>query len=903
MSYSANQYNHATPLSSVSGFTNASSVVDDVRYFTLFDNTLDGSYHPISSDVGLWGTSLSDASGVLSEPFVVTITDNYELNAIRIISSKENYPVAFTIQLYDSVGLTHTITEAANTAYEYVHYLPRMFPVTSIVLTITKISQANSVAKLYNVYNPAYIKRSVSMPIRLNVNSSTGDIQRVSSSDILSVAGKDAIGSFDRMMDDAAVVRIIERSNVRATVRVADTLSVKHLSSLQVNNRIAVSDTLRLRHATKSHIRNTIGVTRDTLAIKTTSRQSHVRNSFTVLDRLLTTFGEISDVANVHSAMKAPTRRIYGKVYVTYSDPALDKAPEVHVSTEAYNSVSSQVVDGLVDNSRLLFTLYDNDLSGRYHVSTANDQVGWTSGEVSNADGKFSSPQYLFITFAPRPIVELKINFDNTHGSVAEDFLVEFISSDQSMSSYTVAGNKQASVDIALSSPVPDVIAIRVSVTKVNKPYHPVVILDVPSLSTFLYTGYADNSDLVSIDVLEELTYEDDIEALGGVSANECTIVFDNHNKHFNVTNANSPIAKQLKRNRKIVPWLGVEVVKGTIEWYQMGVYWSYNWDVPYNSLTASVVGFDTIGLLDTTTFYRHQLLTNASLGYLIEYILSDAKSNLDFIEWYIAPELYDVIIPYAWFESGSHSAALRKVSACYPMHIYCDRTGRICAMPQKLHLDYYYDTWSDSTNVIDKTYSSLYTDLPNVINVEVVEPALVAEDILVDDELVFDVVTVPSRTLNFSRPYASDISIVIDKDSTVKYTYEVYSWGIQFNFTGTGSVRSIYCIGTALDTSRTSVLTRRDQESIMLNGEVTRNISADFIQSSSHASILMQRLLELSTNDKFDAEINYRGDISLTINDPILLLDGLSPDSRYNIKRHKLFWNGALSGTAFLNT
>ena len=75
----------------------------------------------------------------------------------------------------------------------------------------------------------------------------------------------------------------------------------------------------------------------------------------------------------------------------------------------------------------------------------------------------------------------------------------------------------------------------------------------------------------------------------------------------------------------------------------------------------------------------------------------------LDFIEYDIDPSLYDIVIPYAWFEAGSHAAALRKISMCYPMHIYCDRAGRICARPQKLHLDYYYDTWKDSTNVIEK--------------------------------------------------------------------------------------------------------------------------------------------------------------------------------------------------------
>jgi hypothetical protein len=130
-----------------------------------------------------------------------------------------------------------------------------------------------------------------------------------------------------------------------------------------------------------------------------------------------------------------------------------------------------------------------------------------------------------------------------------------------------------------------------------------------------------------------------------------------------------------------------------------------------------------------------------------------------------------------------------------------------------------------------------------------------------------------------------------------------VYSWGVVVNFTGAGVVRSIVCSGAALDISNTSVVSQRDANSVRLNGAVTRDISSDFVQTSSLATELIRRLLALSTYDKYDATVDYRGDIALSINDPILLLNGIAPDNRYNIKRHELFWNGALTGSAYLNT
>ncbi len=159
------------------------------------------------------------------------------------------------------------------------------------------------------------------------------------------------------------------------------------------------------------------------------------------------------------------------------------------------------------------------------------------------------------------------------------------------------------------------------------------------------------------------------------------------------------------------------------------------------------------------------------------------------------------------------------------------------------------------------------------------------------------------TRILNFNKPYLSNISVNVTCDASVTYTYEVYSWGIKITFGGTGTIQAIECRGTALDTSDTSVITQRDENSVHTNGAVTRNISSDFIQTSAHATALINRLLALSEYDKYDATVEYRGDISLSINDPIILHDGIAPIDKYNIKRHELYWNGALSGSADLNT
>ena len=235
-------------------------------------------------------------------------------------------------------------------------------------------------------------------------------------------------------------------------------------------------------------------------------------------------------------------------------------------------------------------------------------------------------------------------------------------------------------------------------------------------------------------------------------------------------------------------------------------------------------------------------------------------------------------------------------------MHIYCDRQGVICAKPQKLHLDYYYDTWSDDTNVIDKSYSSLYTTLPNIVNVTVNNTGLEQTE-LVRDENTFSVTGSRSTTLMFSNPYIDGLSVEITCDEGITYNYTEYSWGIVIDFSGTGTVYSVVCFGRAVVTLNQSTLERQDNESIVINGAVTRAVSSDFIQTQELAQTIIDRIFSLSEYDKYDATVTYRGDIALSINDPILLYNGIAPDNRYNIKRHQLMWDGSLTGSADLNT
>lgn len=906
MVYTANQYNYATPPSSSLSITSEAIGVADKKYFTLFDNVLDGSYYPIDGDVGMWGSSVAGADGILPEPFVFTVEEVLDINAFRLVGSTRCFPVAFTVKFYIGNTLLYTISETDNAAYEYIHYLQKTVHVSSYVVQIARIS-APGVAVIYNSYNPGYLKRHDTATLIPTDTSDVSWLLNIVGTDAFSISGIENASSVSCHADviDRATIGTSVNSHQTISIEAADVVRSTLTGTSSVENTLHdTTDTLRVDATNVSSIENTIERTHDSLSMLAHGSSHVINNIDGITDRCpvaVTTRIANKDLINVHSVMKRPTRHIYGKVYITYTDPMLSSETTVSGSETAYNSDAQQVIDGNIGSNERFFTLYENDLTGSYVVSDEDSQVGWVSKQLSNADGTFDDAPQMRIDFSERPVINLQVIFDSTHANIVRDLSIEYIQANGNRIVRNFTDNNSYSISIDES--IASVVAIVITVTRVSRAGYPVVILEVPTMSTRLYTGYVDKSELISIDLLEELTYQDEIEALGGVSANVITVKLDNSSREFFFNNPDSIVASSLRRNRKIAPWLGVEITPGDIEWYTLGTFWSYKWDVPVEGLVATVVGFDTIGLLGTTSFKKHTMQVNKSIGQLIEYILDDAKQQLDFVEYKIDPHLYSVVIPYAWFEASSHTAALRKLSLCYPMHIYCDRDGAICAAPQKLHLDYYNDAWSDSTNVISKKYSSLYTTLPNIINVEVKNPAVIANERLVDDSLTFDVTSLSSRTLNFSKPYVSDIDVTLRCDASVTVTYEVYSWGITFTFTGAGNVYGITCVGTALDISNSAVLNYTDEASVRINGALSRDIKSDFIQTSEHAVELLNRISSLSEYDKYDVEVNYRGDIALTINDPILLLDGIAPDNRYNIKRHELFWNGSLSGVAHLNT
>jgi len=154
----------ATSADAVGDYTYTDQTVDNVttetyKWFSLHRNILDGTFHPLPGDqsisVGWWGTQLSD---FVTHAFVPTYPKLTLTHAARTVSDLlvvgddklDEYPVDFTIKLYNASNvLQHTETVVGNAYYYYSTPLsPAHTGIAKQVLEITKWSRGDSVVKI-----------------------------------------------------------------------------------------------------------------------------------------------------------------------------------------------------------------------------------------------------------------------------------------------------------------------------------------------------------------------------------------------------------------------------------------------------------------------------------------------------------------------------------------------------------------------------------------------------------------------------------------------------------------------------------------------------------------------------------------------------------------------------------
>lgn len=586
-------------------------------------------------------------------------------------------------------------------------------------------------------------------------------------------------------------------------------------------------------------------------------------------------------MANIHEALMAPSRQTFGVVKIYYYNPLLEVTNFCIASSEG---PGSSLDDVLKDNDR-----------------------GWISEGVSDADGWID--ETLAIEMSPRLLGAFSISFGDDPAKYAQEFVVTINNGTDSITRYItnyadtiVKFNEDVFVETG--TVIVDATELIINIRRMSAPNLPAQINYVDIQQPFYY----EDNQLIGVDILEELTYTDAKTHLGALSANEVNVYLNNELHSFDFNNEASRVSRQLKKNRKIAPYLGINAInpetdKETLYWIPCGVFWAYNWNVNQNKPITTLQGFDTLWLLNQIDFKEFYMQKNISLADFLTYVLEKAQAYVTDLRFMIDPDLDNInfTIPWGVINKGKFFQVLQEISGCYPIDIYCDRSFRIACMCQHHINDHTKLHWSNSDIILGTEYPTLYTDKYNIITVKIYD-AVEITDKLVSSVQAITITDETKITLNFNG-YCTNteldpptLNIVKDENVTIK-DYTWYEWGCDLTFTGSGTVESITVNGSYVTLQSTTFVQSRDEEAIFNDGELEITIDNIYIQSYDYAKYLADLMLEQVQSLKFNAEVSNRGDFLATLNDKVHLTDGLAYDyNNYKITKQNMKWDGSLT-------
>jgi len=405
--------------------------------------------------------------------------------------------------------------------------------------------------------------------------------------------------------------------------------------------------------------------------------------------------------------------------------------------------------------------------------------------------------------------------------------------------------------------------------------------------------------EIMSMSLLEEVAFETGDVQLGAVSSNELDLTLSNDDDKFTPGNTQSIIQSYLKKNRYVRPYIGYVEGENTY-WFGLGGFWTVHWKVPTDG-TVSLTARDRLELLRDSDFETSIVYVNKSLGELFEIVLLDA--GVESYEFVIAPSLYSIIVPYAWFNKMSHRSALQRLAENGIIHVYVDRIERIIVSDNTPTATSTI-TFDDNVNVLDKVFPS---KLANIINyVEVNAQTFKVSEAQELFKLDTSVLLAPEESITlqcaFTKTPALAISetILVGGADLIVTGIELFCWSANVTIQNIGvadlTLTNVTINGTILEASSQTTKIAKDDYSIVSDGKVRATVTKDFIQNPVYAQSLANQLLAQHLAGKQNAELVTYGDITILLGDRVTITDANTNISEeYMLVRQDIQFDGDL--------
>lgn len=611
--------------------------------------------------------------------------------------------------------------------------------------------------------------------------------------------------------------------------------------------------------------------------------------------------GAILTPSELNEIMDAPSRRVYGRVEIVYTDPFND--PTVVVTSNGYMPYGApeQATKNLPRGTKKWFTLSKNKLDGTYFpIPVGTDEhVGWWSNKSSDALGNMTVYPTLTLEFPSRTFTYISVAGDDVLGNYPVNFDITIWYDDEGVTKtflHQVRNNTSPTYKTSID-PITHATKIELKILKISLPNSLAVITDFYSVVKETYDG----NDIIYLNLLEEQEFDSSSLPIGNISANEITVRLMNKNNKFSVGNLLSPLNGLLHKNRKITAWLGVDTQSG-IDWFPLGIFWSTDWKSPDSEVWVETTGLDMLEIMRTTFFIGTDVTVNGSLGGLLQYVLEDyGLTNTQYI---IDSSLYDTVVPYAWLDKGTHRDALTTVATAGLARVYCDRQGRIVIKVSNPYEQAVY-TFDRDKSLVDIEQPLSWSTTKNLVEIKATSRKLKPLETLYDSTESF---TIPANskiqhTYEFSSKPVHNVQAVTFPNGANGVTvtnYEKYCWGVVVEYDNpTASAVTITAVkidGQVLEEGTTRTATVRDETSILENGTNSYSMSNPLIQSYELAYTMASNILSVYSNPKHDIKLTTRGHIGLSLGDRVMVPMVSGPQDCY-ISRQEINWDGALDG------
>jgi hypothetical protein len=540
----------------------------------------------------------------------------------------------------------------------------------------------------------------------------------------------------------------------------------------------------------------------------------------------------------------------------------------------------------------------------------------------------------LTVEFSSRVISAFKVVGDSLRKEYPVDFNIYlYNSSDVLLYTESVTGNAEIVWEKDIDQ-VGGVKSMTLELIRWSHEGRQAKILEFFSRLTETYEG----ADLFSLSLLEERDTSDGSLPIGNISANELDLSIYNRDRKFDAGNIDSKLYQMIKPNRKVTAWLGLvtnasemvslimpgiclqyerETEGSDIIWVPLGVFYTKDWTVPENDITADTTAQDRLSLLDNTNYAADEFLQDTTLYALAVDVLTDA--GLRTAEYWLDDELKDYTVAWgcaiAEPDDTSHRECLRMIVEACLGQCYVDRDN-ILRVEGPSYLE---DEKTEVNRVVtvddyfdDKDNPANYEDMANYIQITT-QPLVEADEAsdvyttssdepeeIEAGETKTITVSWDSIAINCSATLEAVEDGILPTGLTITATvFRPYGADITVSGATNAGTFLIKVTGTVLSVDNEVTVIAQDIDSINDNGKKTYEIDDNpLIQTETIAQKIADKCLALSKDPRRDLDMPWRGDPALTLGDRINVPDSKKTTADFWVISNQLDWDGTLEVT-----